>query len=467
MTAALPPLLQHRYQRVGAPGTAFPTLEAAIDVIQPSVDDLDPVAVIGYLSRPFAPLPPRTFFRNIEVVAPSAEQVDEAFADLTTKNIRSIKPDTRLSLDDARDQLLTLLVEVAASYVDRPTALTLSAGMDSSSLLAALSVSGAEVLAIAWSAPSVPSADETPWARQTASRLGYRLIEQVVDPDTMLPEQGIVSRRPRPNYNIFTPLWHETARIAADNGRQQLLTGFSGDHLVGLRISPAADLLCSLRLVKLWTYSQTARPRHRNWRHYVRREMVSPLARQHLTTTWSRRQTPVSWLHPARHDAWQELQRETVYPGVKPGATQRVGAFTSGLIPSLAEELAATANQHGVDVAHPLLDGRLIEFALSLPTWLLNDGRTEKLVLRAAMRHLLPDDVLKLRVILPREIALRALRARQDALMELTNGMRAAELGFISEDVFRAEAAAFMRGEHDNTGVWQGLTLESWLRQWT
>ena len=120
----------------------------------------------------------------------------------------------------------------------------------------------------------------------------------------------------------------------------------------------------------------------------------------------------------------------------------------------------------GVEPSHPLLDRRLVEFALSLPSWILDDGKVNKLVLRHAMKDILPDEVVELEKISAGPIARRAIRARADILLTLTRDMRAADLGFVSEPVLAESVAGFMRGEHDDMSFWNTLTLEDWLRRW-
>jgi hypothetical protein len=161
-----------------------------------------------------------------------------------------------------------------------------------------------------------------------------------------------------------------------------------------------------------------------------------------------------------------ERQVETLGPGLRPGRAARLSGLTSGLISQLSEEMTAQVEQHGVELGHPLLDRRLVEFALSLPSWLLDDGNTNKLVLRQAMRDILPDEVVELENILPGPIARHAIRARADVFLALTRDMRVADLGFVSEPTLAQHVAGFMQEEHDDMAFWNTLTLEDWLRRW-
>jgi len=75
------------------------------------------------------------------------------------------------------------------------------------------------------------------------------------------------------------------------------------------------------------------------------------------------------------------------------GAENRWRAITSPHIPEMAESHALTAARYGFAFAFPLLDRRVVEFALSLPSDLfLRDGIGRR-VFRDAMQGILPDRV--------------------------------------------------------------------------
>lgn len=446
-------------------GTTRPYAE--IDsILEEVVSTIDERVAVGLLAGASAPLPPRTFFDNIRIACDDAALISPA-PSVPAFDPGSIKVDTRTSFDESAARLRELLIEVIGSYVHgQAIGVTLSAGMDSSTVLAALVLNSADVKAFVWSAPSLPSTDEAPLARKTAERLGVELIEIVVDPENMLPESGIVTRRSNPMYNMYAPVWHLMADAARSHGRSEMFTGFSGDHLFGLNISPAADMLASLRFGELARYTRRVLPRYASRRKFVRRELLAPFGRQFLPGTWARRQVPVPWLHPSRHELWAAMQQSTVVRGRRPGHATRVHALTDGLIHVLSEDTDASLHEHGLKASHPLLDQRLIEFALGLPTWHLNDSLLDKRVLRHAMKDLLPSDVLELDRILPSDVGRQALRARAEPLLELTTKMRAAELEYVSEREVASAVLGFMRGEHDSMRWWTVLTFEDWLRRW-
>ncbi len=430
---------------------------------------LNESSVIGHISGPYSPRREDTFFSGISSVPPGS-MVQLGPDGVTTTRLwdpSTIPVDRTLTLAGAVSKLRHLLREVASDFrADGPGAVTLSSGMDSTSVLAALVEAGTDVSAVTWASAEIPESDETHWARLTCAKLGVPLVELQIDASTLLPEEGIVTRRSSPLFNMFDQLWDTAATETARRGCRTMFTGFSGDHLFGGWVSPAVDSLLTMRLFKTSKYLSRLRTNHPSFLRTVRSEILSPILRQTSPRVWARRQQPVPWLRDDYHDLWRERQVETVGRGFPPGWCVRVSRFDEALISMLSEDLDHSTGIHGVKIRHPLLDRRLVEFAISMPTEMLNDGTTDKLVLRQAMRGILPNEIVDLGKISPGPIAQKAMRAREDRLVSLTKDMRAADLGFVSEPAIAENVAAFMRGEHDKMDFWPALTLEDWLRRW-
>lgn len=458
------------YARSGTQWVFAETVEEILDVLPDSGARLNEATVVGHIAGPYAARPDATFFAGVDAVSPGTIL---RFSRVGTPDPTlwwdpaELSIDRTLTLPKAASRLEALLFEVVADYIpDAPVAVTLSSGMDSTTVLAALVRNAADVTAVVWTSPDSPLVDEAYWARLTAAHFGVPLSEVELDASSLLPEEGIVTRRSTPLVNMFDSVWIETAARVAAEGRQVLFTGFSGDHLFGGRVSPAADLLVSLRVSRLLRYLRTRRDVYPNMAALLRSEIASPLLRQLAPVRWARRRWAVPWLHPERHEQWRERQLETIGPGIGPGRADRLSSVTDGMIAQLSEALEFQVQPNGIELCHPLLDRRIVEFALSLPTWVLNEGHLDKMVLRHAMRGTLPDEVVELDNILPGEIARKAIRARADTLLRLTRDMRTADWKFVDEPTFAEHVAAFMRGDHDDMSFWNTLTLEDWLRRW-
>ena len=122
---------------------------------------------------------------------------------------------------------------------------------------------------------------------------------------------------------------------------------------------------------------------------------------------------------------------------------------------------------YGLELRLPLLDHRLIEFALGLPPELyFLHGRTKGIV-REAMRGLMDDDV---RLATKRSIqAPQALWLMQEPMKSYIDGLLDSE-SFASRGLFdvpkaKAAFARFCDGAFDNSFfVWQWINVEEWFR---
>lgn len=440
--------------------TSIPALAARIPGL---LTDLDLDAVVGHVAGPFAPVPPATFFSRVSQVVPGSVT---RFTDRGVSVERWWDP-TRIPVsgvgfDAAAAMLRRLLVDVVADSVpDGPVAVTLSSGMDSSAVAAALVAAGRDPVAVIWTTPQFPHADEGRWARMTAHRLGLARFELTVTADDLLA--GELPLRPdSPLVNPFRRVWEETASLLAAEGISTLVTGFSGDHLFGGRVSPAGDLAVSFRLAALVRYLRTVAdgdPPVR-WRRLLRTELAAPLARTWFPTWTTGRRRPVPWLASALVERWRRLQPPP--PVRAPGRAVRLGRLLDGMVGQIAEDTALAAD--GVVLVHPLLDRRLVEFAVGLPTWFLFDGRRDKAILRAAFAGDLPDEVVSLPDVLPSAVAAAALRRRADLLADLSTDLVSTRLGFVTEAPLAEQVRRFLAGVHDDLSFWNALTLEAWLR---
>ena len=65
-----------------------------------------------------------------------------------------------------------------------------------------------------------------------------------------------------------------------------------------------------------------------------------------------------------------------------------------GLLSGVMEYHAASGARHGIEYRYPLLDRRLLEFALGLPPEQFRRGRWSRWLMRYALAPVLPPDVL-------------------------------------------------------------------------
>jgi hypothetical protein len=133
--------------------------------------------------------------------------------------------------------------------------------------------------------------------------------------------------------------------------------------------------------------------------------------------------------------------------------------------------VSAFALDEGVEIRSPLYDKRVIEFALTRPRWERSSGRETKRLLRAAVRGLLPEEVLAPR---PARTGVtggfftRSMREHFPRLCEeLRRRSVLAENGMIDAYEFQQSAAAYLRGatsEQVGINLFFTLQAEHWLR---
>lgn len=130
-------------------------------------------------------------------------------------------------------------------------------------------------------------------------------------------------------------------------------------------------------------------------------------------------------------------------------------------------------NQHaaafGIEVRHPFLDRRLVEFILSIPPQKLFRAGLSKPLLRQAMTGVLPETVRmrKDKTRLGAFLSLSAGSGTRSRIESLLAAPLAAELGIFDADHLRA---AWRRSQEGKLGeldglLWYSISLEIWLRE--
>lgn len=167
-------------------------------------------------------------------------------------------------------------------------------------------------------------------------------------------------------------------------------------------------------------------------------------------------------LAPARHAtprAQREAQREAQW------------YLTHPFFPRAFAAVAQAALEHGVELRSPLLDRRIVRFALSRPTAERNDGRETKRLLRRAMAGLLPDEVLAPRTRRTGVSApwfVRAMRTTHAPWIDtaVERSWRLEELGMIHARAVRRAWERLRRDGGEGLALQFFLTLqvELWLR---
>lgn len=431
-----------------------------------TLDALDRTSIVAHVCG-FAPNGDATFFRDVRALTPgfslAAGRTRLAIEPLRDRRSKPRLPKESEAADLLRDTLLTAVPEYVPK--DAPVGVTLSSGLDSTTVAAALRARrpGARIVALVWTSRSVPSADESGPALRTARSLGMEIVEIAADDHGPLSTpEGILPNLGSPLYNIYSPAWRETFRVARERNLRILLTGSAGDFAFG-SVFPFADLFLSGRWLRLarevWAYRKRVDV-DVPW--LIRYRVLGRSARWFLPITRIR---PPSWL---REGLREDLPHPpSTHRFALPGNRERRHMLENPQRLAATAKLTSEGLEFGIDLRYPWIDSRVVDLARRIPAaWTFTDGFSKALV-RRAMRGLLPDEILdRPEKIYPTELFLRALRGPERSKIEpLLSKMIAAELGFVEPSALRKAVDDCAGGNWGGALFWHALTLEAWLRR--
>ena len=290
-----------------------------------------------------------------------------------------------------------------------------------------------------------------------------------------------VARRDEPFEHFFEMFNRALARGSRATGARVALGGGGGDQLFAADLSYLVDLLRTGRWVTL----------ARDWRALARgggaqeffRRVIKPtlppfalraaaLLRggrrvhgylEQWTPVWMDRR----WVGPL-------AERQTLHTPRRRGesysAYQMRFGLTCAFFPRVSSRLAALGLEEGVEARSPLLDQRLIRFAAQRPQWERRSGRETKLLLRRAMRGLLPDEVLASRPFKTGVIVnavVTAMRERYPDLMRyLIDSPVLGELGLIQPGALQRAYRGYLSHRDPDVALalFSTAQVELWLR---
>jgi asparagine synthase (glutamine-hydrolysing) len=356
--------------------------------------------------------PSDTIFRGVQRV-PAAHVVTVTPAGLAVARHWDIDPgrELRYAEDSQYAEHLRELCERAVAArlrsLDRAGVL-LSSGLDSSSVVAIASRANpgrtpVDVRAYNYGFPDCPEADEEPGARRTADYFAVPLVSVALEhasPVRHLERAGRLRDTIAGASGVSDDVL--AARMAYD-GCRVVLTGVGGDEWFAGAYLHTADLIRNRRLVA------AARQLSLDAHNPDAFHSLVVLAR---SCAWALTPEPVKravrWTRPAPDrrppgfdrgfadrvalaDRIAQAPLDERFPTLAGAAVYRAAMHPHGIY--AWEESARHLSLFGCELAAPLLDRRIAEFAMAVPEEQRWSGRQTKRVLRAAMAGILPDHV--------------------------------------------------------------------------
>lgn len=376
---------------------------------------IDFIALDQFLTLEYIPSP-RTIFQGIYKLPPAHWL---AFGDrgLTVAPYWDIQPCETPPDEVACAEMLTDLIRDAVRLQlvsDVPLGVLLSGGIDSSTVVALMS----EALSIPVRSFSIGFDDETynelPYARKVAVHFSTDHREEVLHPDIASLAEHLVRHLDEPfaDFSIFPT--YLVCRLASQDVKV-VLSGDGGDEVFGgydtyvaqyydryYRGLPALFRQKTLPALMNWVPPQAAKKGSINKAKRFVEGAALPASLQH--TRWMMFMNEGDKAQLYHSDLQASLDGSTVVslledhfqraPHLDSLAQQQYVDIKTYLVDNILVKVDRMSMAASIEARVPLLDHRIVEFALSLPPhYKLRRGRT-KLILQRAMRGRLPEVVL-------------------------------------------------------------------------
>jgi asparagine synthase (glutamine-hydrolysing) len=379
------------------------------------------LCLLGPYARAPWPVSERTMWHGVHKLPPGHRLlVDATGADRTNRWWYAPEPDVPLA--ELADQLRERLLEAVASRVDRTgsagLSCDLSGGMDSTSLCFAAEHQGIPLTTVHM-CPTDPSNPDTTWARRCQRDLpsaNHVVVERGALPGYFAqPDDPVGTRLEGPTAMVHEAMIEYLVRLVAGAGSGRHMRGDGSDEIFHrthaataamIRRHPVRHLRSVLRMKarNRWSVATTLRSlrdpgSYPRWLRRVAKDLTSPY-------DWT---TRPEWDLPLRLPRWAtpeaaETVRELYYEAAATGASPMIDEAGQHEVFRLVQLNGEATRQsshigarHGVTFEAPYVDDRVLHAGLSVRVEDRARVGVNKPVLAAAMRGVVPPDVLERR----------------------------------------------------------------------
>ncbi len=447
--------------------------------------EIDPHALDEYFTYG-AISAPRTIFKAIQKVPPGCYVSVDAQGTPTITQYWSptfTRPSQldRRPLPELAKDLRHLLIEAVKHRMiaDVPLGAFLSGGVDSSvvvALMAQVSDQPVKTFAIGFEEDSF---DETPYARQVAAHCGTQHFEEIVRPDaeSILPllarqyDEPFADSSAIPTYYVCRMARrHVTVALSGDGG-DEIFGGYNSYRFAHL-IQRYHKLPSSVRGVI--TEAATRMPPRvvsNNLKRRIRLLQMTPEL-QHTRASFfkeeERQRLFQAGVVPSY--AGERLKRDalTAMDGYDL-LTQLQYVDLVGYLPvDILVKVDRASMLNSLEVRCPLLDRDVFEFMANVPPQYKFNGRRTKIILREAVKDLLPAEVFTRRKMGFGVPVGRWFRGPLRPLVEeMLLSDQAKERGLFNPDYVRRIVTEHNEGIMDRVNpIWSLLCFETWAREY-
>lgn len=445
--------------------------------------EVDPTSLASFLETHNVPQE-RTFLKGIKRLPGGCQMTVSASTGNSPKIDVYWNPDPTdlLKLTDDREYEEQFLELFKDSIRDRirgfgPAAVSLSGGMDSTSILATaehMRLEEPELAEIRFYSnvySDLADVDESEYIRQTVGKYGTQgtMIESGDFEDKSMGSSPLGLKRAEPYVAPHEESHRKLFAEVQQDGIRTLLTGVGGDEVFFVGHAFLADRIRSLDL-------RTVR---REWRYFSRRQWLSAgmdAIQSYVPMPWRKdemERTP--WVRSEISDIIEDdddgnLPADRKYRSYHFQEVENWLQKRGGL-PGYTWTDVTTA-EYGIEARHPFLDRRIVEFLAAVPPHVKFRFGYNKRVLRRAMKNILPETVRSRRykTNFSSLFDVKAVKSEAAAVSELFESPVLAEMGMVDPAVLKAAWSEYQVDANnvDNerrTDLWAVMVLEQWLRQ--
>ncbi len=443
----------------------------ALLAVEPTLAEPDFTSLSRFFRASVHSEPSATFFDSVRRLQPAHNLLVTATGTRTWRYWDYPTDTLPLSREDAADAVRELLTDAVALRLrsDVPVGTSLSGGLDSATIACLVrTVSPGRHLTFTASFPG-ERFDEAPRAGALATSLGMEGHPVSIEPNEIVDLLGkVVHHMDAPTQcPAVIPLWNIMATM---HGKVVVaLDGQGSDELFGGYIDRVFGTAL-MNTVRRGDLSQAARD-----------------MRQHVQTWgwW----TAVSWsardLVPGSHRWYRRLRKdEAVYarelrsgpddvpsrsdaPPVRDSVNRMLRSHHEGGLRTLLQYGDAMSMAHSIEVRMPYLDFRLVELGFRLPGSLKVNEAQGKVVLRDAVRDIVPSDIREVRRKLGFATPLASwLRAyRQELVEDILFGKACRSRGLFDHKALRRAVDRHLSGKVDlSSQIFRWITAELWFQ---
>ncbi|MEA2563808.1 MAG: hypothetical protein QOH06_5312 [Acidobacteriota bacterium] len=449
---------------------------------------LDEVSVGDYLAGCFSD-PGRTFFRDVRRLPPAHRLVATPAGD-RVERFWDLDPEARTVYRREEEytehfrELLSKAVESRLPASGPAVGVLMSGGLDSCSVAGMARQllppgSSPALFAGSFVFDRLRQCDEREHIRKVAAHLEMDVELVPAERFPVFGDPEAYQPQLETPFLAWEGCFQEMLSRVRDRGAQVLLTGHGGDDLMAGSALVYADRIRRGDLRALLAVLRHAASRGRAWRwtlyHFLARPLLPGSIDRILRRLSGRQPGPglPDWIDPgfarrtglaerleaAPQRRFRELARQALYDHFREASWDQIVHWYD-----------RNAAGFGIEVRHPYLDRRLVEYLFSIPTDRLFRTGLSKPLLRSAAAGLLPESV-RLR---PDKTKLGAfldagLRDQRHRIEPLLAAPLAADLGYVDGDRMRAAYRRYQQEEPNEAlrTLWYALTLEVWLRKYS